>query len=76
MTPPIAGGCNFLASSPILLIFSVTNAPRRGLHLLIRHNKQWGPPPKMVSKPYLKCLDTSMHSLYIFATPHIKLKLG
>jgi hypothetical protein len=38
--PPILGGHNFLASSSFLPIFSVTNAPKGGLHLLFGHHEQ------------------------------------
>jgi len=55
MTPPTWGeGCNFLASCSFLPIFSAIDAPRGGLHLPFGHHKQWGPPAKMASKPYLK----------------------
>jgi hypothetical protein len=31
-----------------------------GLHLLIGNHKQWGPPAKTVSKPYLMCFDIGL----------------
>jgi hypothetical protein len=55
--PSILKGCNFLVSNLYLSIFSVTNAPRGGFHLLFEHYKQLGPPPKTASKPYFKCLE-------------------
>jgi hypothetical protein len=63
MTPLILGGRKFLASNPFFPIFSATDAPRGGLHLLLGHHQQWAPPTKTVSKPYLKCTDTSHFTL-------------
>ncbi len=40
-TPLTSGGCNFLASSSFLPLFSVIDAPRGGLHLILGHYKQW-----------------------------------
>jgi hypothetical protein len=54
--PPALGYPNFLAYSSFLPIFSARDVPRRGLHLVLGHHKQWGPPAKMRSKPYLKWL--------------------
>jgi hypothetical protein len=57
------GGRNFLASTPFLLIFCATDAPRGGLHLFFGHHKLWGPPAKMASDPYLKCSETGLPTL-------------
>ncbi len=62
-SPPTSGGHNFLAFSPFLPIFSVTDAPRGKLHLFFGHHEKWGPPTKTVNKPYLKCLDTGLPTL-------------
>ncbi len=56
-SPPYLGGCNFFTFDPFFPIFNAIDAPKRGLHPLLGYHKQWGPPRKMVSKPYLKCLD-------------------
>jgi hypothetical protein len=58
-SPLTLGGCNFQAFDRFYPIYSETDAPRGGLHLLSGHPKQWGPPAKTVSKPYLKYSDTS-----------------
>ncbi len=50
-------GHSFLASSSFLLIFSVIDGQRGGLHLLFRHHKQWGPPVKMAKSPPLNVYD-------------------
>jgi len=63
MTPLTLGGRKFLASNPFLPSFNATDAPRGELHLLLGHHKQWGPPAKTVSKPHLKCSDTSHFTL-------------
>jgi hypothetical protein len=71
---PYLGGCNFLASNPFLLIFNATNAPRRGLHLIFGHHKQWGLPPEMVNKPYLNCSDSILLTLvynFLLITGHL-----
>ncbi len=77
--PSILKGRNFLISSSYLSIFSVTDAPKGGFHLLFEHYKQCGPPPKgphcLSSKPYLKCLDISLPTLpwiSIRASPVLK----
>jgi hypothetical protein len=51
--PPYFRGRNFLASSSFLSIFSVIDAPRRGLHLLFGHYKQWGLLQKWRANPTL-----------------------
>ncbi len=64
--PSYFEGRNFLVSSLFLLNFTVTDPPRGGLHLLFGHHKQWGPPQKTVSKPYLNCLENLNMSNFIF----------
>jgi hypothetical protein len=49
--PPTLGDCNFLAYSPFLPIFSARDLPRGGLHLVLGHHKQWGPPAKWQANP-------------------------
>ncbi len=67
-TPPISRGCNFLTSCQILPIFRGIDVPRGGLHLLFGHHKQWGPPPKTVSKPYIKCSVMGCSTLLVLET--------
>jgi hypothetical protein len=54
--------------------FSATNAPRKRLHLLFEHHKQWGPSPKTTIKPYLNCSNTDLPTLIyrvLFITRHL-----
>jgi hypothetical protein len=67
-TSPTSRGCNFLASSPFLTIFSLIDVQRGGLHLLFEHHKQWAPTEENSQKPYLKCTMTSFSTLYIIKT--------
>jgi hypothetical protein len=45
-TPSTLRGHNSLLSNMFLSIFNVTYVPRRRLHVLFEHHKQWGPPTK------------------------------
>jgi hypothetical protein len=40
--PPTLEGCNFLAFSPFLSIFTAIDTQRGYLHLFFGHDKQWG----------------------------------
>jgi hypothetical protein len=65
---------NFFTSNSFLLIFSMTNVPRGGFHLLFGHHKQWGPPLKTTSKPYLNCSNTNLFTIvysFLFITSHL-----
>jgi len=83
MTPPpiVCGGAGgvvtFLLFSPILLIFSVTNMPRKRLHLLIRHHKQWGTSCKNGEQTLPLNVWTLAYIPYIcFCKPTHKIKSG
>jgi hypothetical protein len=55
-TPPSLKGHKVFASSLFLLIFSMIDVQRRGLHLFIGHHKKWGPPAKMARNLTLSVL--------------------
>ncbi len=48
LTPFTLGGHNFLISNSFSTILSVLDAPRRGLQVLFRHQKQKNPPSAVI----------------------------
>ncbi len=51
--PLTSGPVTFLSLVHFLPIFSATDVPREGLHLLFGHHKQWGPLAKTARNPTL-----------------------